>query len=165
MGEPDHAPPIVLLLDGPAAIWLAPRVEALGYRVLRVETIDDAHRAIEDTTPEIACALVPAELADKRLKRALKRLRGRAKRGQLNLTAVGPAPNHEGRKWLRAALVRSALWEPFDDGMLRFQLNRLTLSSPPDAREAVRVPSGLIANAPCTASPRPVPSSRRRAPA
>jgi hypothetical protein len=56
--------------------------------------------------------------------------------------AVGEAPASEVREELREAGFHLALWSPFDDRTLRFQLNRALLRSQADgsARGEVRAP-------------------------
>jgi len=139
----------VLVLEGPesGSDDLAGRIAGLGFRAIRCETIAQAEHELETTADAIGCALVPAEFADKRLKRALKGLRGRGPRKGLVLVAVGEPSGREARRQLRNAGVTLALWEPFDDPTLRFILNHATQhGSSADLRRAERVPARIPAS-------------------
>ena len=63
----------------------------------------------------------------------------------LCFVAVGKLPERRARRRLRAAGVRLALWEPFDEGALRFQVNRAISGDPLDQRSDLRVPTHLMA--------------------
>jgi hypothetical protein len=147
MGEDNETVRSVLILEGPEGSWdeLVTRVGGLGFNPVRCETIDDAERTLEDAEEPIRCALLPAEFADRRLKRALKGIRKRGGK-HFHIAAVGPEPGKDARKQLRSAGIQFALWEPFDEPTLRFQLNRLTGPEGGDEiRKSARVPTRLKA--------------------
>lgn len=149
MADDPRATPTVLLLEGPDGTWdeLATRIGGLGFHPLRCETIEAAERLLEEADAPIRAVLLPAEFADRRLKRALKSLRS-VRSERLRIAAVGPEPDAQDRKWLRAAGVRYGLWEPIDPTTLRFQINRLTAMDEGDAiRASERVPTRLAARA------------------
>ena len=62
------------------------------------------------------------------------------------MVSVGKPPTDDERKKLRAAGLQLSLWEPYDDGTLRFQLNR-ALGGDRDhhGRLHKRVPTYLLA--------------------
>lgn len=145
MGEDNESVRSVLTIEGPEGGWdeLITRIGGLGFHPVRCETIEDAERVLEATAQPVHCGLLPATFADKRLKRALKGLRKRVGR-KFHLVAVGAKPEQDACKHLRSAGIHSALWEPFDETTLRFQLNRLTGPDPVrEVREGARVPTRL----------------------
>jgi len=149
MAEDPIGTPSVLLLEGPEGTWdeLAARIGGLGFHLLRCETIEAAERALEAAQAPVRAVLLPTDLADRRLKKALKGLMSIGGK-RLRIAAVGDEPDAEDRKYLRAAGVRYGLWEPIDATTLRFQLNRLTALGEVDAiRGAERVPTRLQARA------------------
>jgi CheY-like chemotaxis protein len=116
----------VLVMDGggvPRAA-LAHRLRRLGYRTLRAKSPEDAFRLVEEHRHLVGVALIPADLAVIDLPAALAALAAGAPEGRLTYVATGAAPRDEALDELRQAGVRLALWEPFDDARLRFQVNR-----------------------------------------
>jgi hypothetical protein len=94
----------------------------------------------------VAAVLVDAALASRTLKKDLGRLQTAAGGLELYYVAVGEEPGNPARKKLRAAGIRSALWEPFDDATLRFQLNRAWNADRDDHKRAhPRIPTYLHA--------------------
>lgn len=94
----------------------------------------------------VAAVLLDTELASRTLKKDLKRLRTASRGLELYYLAVGEEPESAVRKKLRAGGVRSALWEPFDDATLRFQLNRAWNADRDDHKRAnPRIPTYLHA--------------------
>ena len=63
----------------------------------------------------IAAVVVDATLASRGLKKELQRLRAAGNGLDMFFLAFGEMPDNSARKRLRAADVRFALWEPFDD--------------------------------------------------
>lgn len=116
----------VLVMDGgdvPRAA-LAHRLRRLGYRTLRAKSPEDAFRLVEEHRHLIGVALIPPDLAVIDLPAALAALAASAPNGQLSYIVTGSPPGPEALDELREAGVRLSLWEPFDDGKLRFQINR-----------------------------------------
>jgi hypothetical protein len=138
----------VLLLEGPGGRLgdLAGRLGLLRIQALRAASSDDAARLLpgpRHAPCRVAC--LAAALAHEPLEpwlRVLARVTP-----ALPVLVVGPRPGAEVRRRLRQAGLRLALWEPYDDGALRFQLNRALHDdgSDPDPRQEQRIPTPLIA--------------------
>ena len=141
----------VLVLDGsvprPA---LAQRLRRLGYRTLRAKCPEDAFRIVEDHRQQVAVALIPPDLAVLDLRAALAALAADAPGATLRYVVAGMRPVAETLTELRAAGADLALWEPFDDARLRFQVNRALASGaaagPPrrELRAPVEVPAQVF---------------------
>lgn len=115
---------------------LVRRVRALGgYRPVAVKTPEHAVRLTEDSRFGVRAALLAPDYPVADLAGALDALRAGATARRLRFVAVGPHPVAETLARLREAGVDLALWEPFDDVRLRFQLNR-ALAAP--EQESVR---------------------------
>lgn len=116
----------VLVMDGGGAprAALAHRLRRLGYRTLRAKSPEDAFRLVEEHRHLIGLALIPPDLAVIDLPAALAALASSAPGGQLAYIVAGATPHGDALDELRQSGVRLALWEPFDDGRLRFQVNR-----------------------------------------
>lgn len=94
----------------------------------------------------IVAVLLDSALASRTLKKELNRLRSSSGGLDLFFLAVGEEPQPALRKKLRSAGVRYALWEPFDDAILRFQLNRAWNDDRDDHKRAnPRIPTYLHA--------------------
>ena len=104
------------------------------------------HGLLPEAEHGIAAVLVDASLASRTLKKELSRLRTAAGGLELFYVAIGEEPTSALRKKLRGAGIRSALWEPFDDATLRFQLNRAWNADRDDHKRAnPRIPTYLHA--------------------
>lgn len=116
----------VLVMDGGGAprAALAHRLRRLGYRTLRAKSPEDAFRLVEEHRHLIGVALIPPDLAVIDLPAALAALAAGAPDGRLTYVVTGAVPHDDALDELRQAGVRLALWEPFDDARLRFQVNR-----------------------------------------
>jgi CheY-like chemotaxis protein len=135
----------LLLIDAGASSMegLSQRLRELGYRVLRTKTVEQGHAALADRRFAMGVALIPPDLPVPDLDRALATLRAPAARRVFHFLATGTRPDAEERNLLRDAGVELALWEPFDDHTLQFQINRALAGGapPPRRRHAVRVPT------------------------
>jgi len=120
----------VLVMDGGGAprAALAHRLRRLGYRTLRAKSPEDAFRLVEEHRHQIGVALIPPDLAVIDLPAALAALASSAPGSQLSYVVTGPMASGDGLDELRASGVRLALWDPFDDARLRFQVNRALAS-------------------------------------
>lgn len=107
---------------------LGVRMRRLGYRVLPCKTPDHAERLLA-ARRDLAAALIPVALPTFDLGAALRFLRRQEPSGELTFVATGRRPEPEGRRLLREAGVELALWDPTDDHVLRFQINRALASS------------------------------------
>lgn len=138
----------VLVMDGGGAprAALAHRLRRLGYRTLRAKSPEDAFRLVEEHRHLIGVALIPPDLAVIDLPAALAALAAGAPGGQLSYIVTGATPTGDALGELRDSGVRLALWEPFDDARLRFQVNRaLAEDGSGLARRETRAPVDLPA--------------------
>jgi hypothetical protein len=124
---------------------LSLRLRELGYRVLRTKTLEQGRAALCDVRFDMSLALIPPDLPVPDLDPAIAALRAAARARVLRFIACGMRPDASERSLLRNAGVEFALWEPFDDHTLQFQVNRALAEStpPPRRRHAVRVPTNL----------------------
>ena len=90
--------------------------------------------------------VIDASLASRSLKKDLSKLARTADPSGLFYLASGEPPSSSVRKRLRSAGVQFALWDPFDDATLRFQLNRAWNQNRDDhKRQSERIPTYLHA--------------------
>ena len=122
---------------------LSLRLRELGYRVLRTKTLEQGRAALSDRRFDMSVALIPPDLPVPDLDRAIAALRAPARSRVLRFLATGTRPDASERGLLRNAGVEFALWEPFDDHTLQFQVNRALAEGAPATRRrhAVRVPT------------------------
>ena len=125
---------------------LSTRLMALDVEPIQVESFDDAAAAFA-VGDLITAVLLPTSVIEQpRLKTQIKALRKKGPASGVSFAAYGRPPDRAGRKTLRSAGVTLALWEPFDDGTLRFQVNRATTGDREEhGRRAPRVPTYLLA--------------------
>lgn len=132
----------VLVIDaaGDERSVLSGRARRLGFRVVRAKTPEEAVRALQDPRRPVAACVLPPDLPVVDLRAALADYRARAQ-GPLGWVVAGLRPRPEGLRRLEEAGVELALWDPFPDAALRYQLN-LALDDEPHVqeRERVRVP-------------------------
>ncbi|HTY19171.1 MAG TPA: PilZ domain-containing protein [Myxococcota bacterium] len=116
----------VLVIDGGGAPRgaLTQRLRRLGYRTLRAKSPEQAFQLVGERHQQVAAALIPPDLAVIDLAAALAALAAGAPDGILSYIVAGAGPGPEALSELRAAGLALALWEPFDDARLRFQVNR-----------------------------------------
>ncbi len=128
----------VLLLESTPerAAALARRIRSLGgYRPVAAKSPEQALRLAEDSRFDIRSVVLSPDFPFADPRRALARLRSLRSARPLRFIATGPRPAAEALARLREAGVELALWEPFDDARLRFQINR-SLAAP--QQESVR---------------------------
>lgn len=136
---------ILLLGLGAEGGPLAKRLRLLGFTPLVAETPEALRRERERLGDALRVAVAPLRPADPTLDPAAGAFAGGAAEG-LRLVVTGPTPEPGERAALREAGVELALFEPFDDGTLRFVLNEaLRDDERHRRRESVRVPSSALA--------------------
>ncbi|HET6304717.1 MAG TPA: PilZ domain-containing protein [Myxococcota bacterium] len=138
---------VILVLDpeGGALGVVAARLRSLGYLVLAAGSAESAARSVAELEADVHAALVPAEIRGSDVATLVRELRARL--GSIECVVVGARPDDAARERLRAAGLELAAWEPWDDGTLRFQVNRaLAGRAPGPARGAPRVPVALGAS-------------------
>jgi len=111
----------------------------LGIEPIRVSDLDEAIEVVESGEYSVSAVLLPADLPGKQVRKALKQMRRREP--VLPAMAYGKVPDRAQRKRLRQADVLLSLWDGYDLGVLRFQINRLVAGeNQHSARESRRVP-------------------------
>jgi hypothetical protein len=136
----------ILLIEGSAGelAALALRLRALGHHVLRAKTPDEAAALLDERRHHVPVAVLSPSLPFHDLAGAIAGLRERSG-GGLRFIATGRRPDAAVRDGLRAAGVEIALWEPFDDGVLRFQINQALREEGTSTRIQPRVATYLMA--------------------
>jgi hypothetical protein len=138
---------VILLesLDG-SSHKLAERIMTFGTEPVLVSNFEEAQTILQERRILISAVMIPTEMPSQSLKKEIKALRKLGPASGLILVSVGKPPTDDERKKLRAAGLQLALWEPYDDGTLRFQVNR-ALGGDRDhhGREHMRAPTYLLA--------------------
>jgi hypothetical protein len=138
----------VLLLEGSEGQLneLARRIRLQGAEPLIATTPQEAISVFPLGGHESVAVVVDVSLASRGLKKDLSKLANAADPMGLFYLAAGDPPPSSLRKRLRAAGVAYALWNPFDDATLRFQLNRAWNQNRDDnKRRSQRIPTYLHA--------------------
>lgn len=136
---------LVQSLDG-STNSLVERIGALGIETVLVDDLTEARRTFEERRVLVTSVLIPTDLPVGDLKRELRDLRRVGPSSGIKFVSVGKSPGPDERRKLAAAGLELALWEPYDDGTLRFQLNR-AIGGDRDEHDRVvpRVPTYLLA--------------------
>jgi response regulator RpfG family c-di-GMP phosphodiesterase len=115
----------VLLLgaNAPEMELLRGRLVRSGYRVVPAKTPEQAHTLLRVAGSRVGAVVVPSDLPAIDLAGALRFLR-RLVSEPVTFVAAGRDPGSEGRRRLREAGVRVAIFDPIDLHSLRFQMNR-----------------------------------------
>jgi len=118
------------------------RLRSLGFRARQALDTDELTRLMDRPDLPPRAVLLSTSLPSARLSAFLAPLRQPLAAGEVTGLAMGEAPAAEVRETLREAGFHLALWSPFDDRTLRFQLNRALLRSQADgsARGELRAP-------------------------
>jgi len=115
---------IVLIETDPAFTeTLATRLVRIGIEPIRVANLDEAVEVVESRQYAFCGVLVPAETGGKQVGKALKAMR--RIEPVLPCMAYGKQPDAGQRRLLVRAGVMLALWDGYDPGVLRFQINRM----------------------------------------
>jgi len=131
---------ILLIATDPSRTGpLAKQLVRLGIEPILVANLDEAVEVIQSREYAVSAILLPSEIPGKEVRKALKIMRRREP--VLPCMAYGKAPERAQRKLFRQAGVLLALWDGYDVGMLRFQINRLVSGeNQPSVRGARRAP-------------------------
>lgn len=128
-GQPDSAAMptshFILLIetDPHRTAALAGKLVRLGVEPIRVADLIEAATLVRSGSYVFSGALIPASLPPALVGKALASMR--EAESVLPAMAYGKQPDPNARRALRQAGVLLALWDGYDDGMLRFQINRL----------------------------------------
>ena len=118
---------------------LAAQLVGLKIEPIRVSDLDEALEIVKTRQYAVSAVLVPSEIDGSALGEALKSMR--SFKPVLPCMAYGKAPERAQRKRLREAGVLLSLWDGYDVGILRFQVNRLVWGENPSSiRTAPRAP-------------------------
>jgi len=120
---------VLLIEEGsaPSAALLRRRLRRLGFRTTQAHHTDELNRSLDRPGLPFRAVLLSTGMPSARLATFAASLRQRLAVGGLTGLAVGRAPAPEIRQRLREAGFTLALWLPFDDHTLRFQVNRAFL--------------------------------------
>jgi hypothetical protein len=111
----------------------------LGIEPIRVSDLDEAIEVVGSGEYSVSAILLPSDLPGKEVRKALKNMRRREPR--LPGMAYGKVPDRAQRKHLRQAGILLSLWDGYDVGVLRFQVNRLVSGEGQNSvRSSRRVP-------------------------
>lgn len=116
----------VLLIENPqtgGSDSLAAGLVRLGIEPIRVADLDEAIETVKSRDYAIRAVLVPSGLPGAAIKKAMKTMRRREP--ILPALAYGKVPDNAQRKLLLKSNILLSLWDGYDEGMLRFQMNRL----------------------------------------
>jgi len=140
---------IVMLESGDGSTEaLVGRIEQLGVEPIVAQSLDEVRQVIFERQKIISALLIPTDLGAECTPRDVKRLLKELKKtgAGLVLVSTGKPPTRDERKKLRSLGLQLALWEPFDDGTLRFQINRAVSGDTNEhGRRQLRVPTYLFA--------------------
>lgn len=138
---------VLLLGFGTRSAPLTERLRRLRFSVVAGESLEEAIHLVGDADhPPVRAALIPPDAPLPDLPHSVRFVRERSREESLRFVVVGPRPGEPERQQLRAAGLDLALWEPFNDGELRFVVNHV-LYNPRrgDSRSQLRVPTSIIA--------------------
>lgn len=121
---------------------LATQLVRLGVEPIRVADLAEAVDTVKSKQYAFGALLLPVDLPPKIVYKALKSMRRREP--VLPAMAYGKAPDESQASLLRRAGVMLALWDGYDETLLRFQINRLVSGDTQSAaRESRRAPVHL----------------------
>ena len=132
---------LLIELDPHRTSTLAAQLVRLGVEPIRVDDLAEAESLVRSRAYSFSAILLPSSLPAQRVDVALASMR---KAGAiLPAMAYGKMPDTQQRRALRHAGVLLALWDGYDERILRFQLNRLVSGEQISAaRASRRAPTG-----------------------
>jgi hypothetical protein len=136
----------ILLLDGLHVVLdaVTERLRALQHIAIRAK----ASSAVFAQGHAVGAVILPSDIHAPDAAGLIQALRSCATGQGMTFLAAGPEPRLEARDALRGAGVSVALWDPFDDSLLRYQVNRALASvEGRRPRGALRVPCSVPARA------------------
>jgi len=143
----EERPQIILIEGSDGGITtLAERLRTFDVEPTRVANLQSAEAHVAAQRQPYCVVMIPTDFHHDKLKKALKSLCAASSSSEVMLVSVGRQPTPAKRKELKSAGLKLALWEPYDEGTLRFQLNR-ALGGDRDhhKRRTLRVPTYLLA--------------------
>ena len=143
----DERPQVILIEGSDGGIaTLAERLRSFDVEPTRVANLESAEALVAAQHQPFCVVMIPTDYHHDKLKKVLKPIARASAHSEVMFVSVGRHPTPAQRKTLRAAGLKLALWEPYDEGTLRFQLNR-ALGGDRDhhQRRTLRVPTYLLA--------------------
>ncbi len=146
--QPESVSRCVLVLESPKGLEtmdLTRRLREIGVPTATAASFEDAQQLLRDARRDVGAILIPTHYEAGSLKKALKTLLADAPSTGIGFISVGAPPAKAQRKKLRAVGIKLALWNPFCEANLRFQINR-ALNTDRDSfgeRDNPRVPTQL----------------------
>jgi hypothetical protein len=138
----------VILIEGSdgGITTLSERLRTFDVEPTRVANLESAEALVGAQRQAYCVVMIPTDFKHEKLKKALKAVKSANTQSEVVLVSVGRHPTPTQRKELKSAGLKLALWEPYDEGTLRFQLNR-AIGGDQDRhkRSALRVPTYLLA--------------------
>jgi CheY-like chemotaxis protein len=135
----------ILLIDDETASTgaLVAQLVRIGIEPIRVADLAEAVEVVKSKEYSIRAVLLPSHLPGSAVRKAMKSMRRREP--VLPAMVYGKAPDRAQRKLLQKADVLLAIWDGYDEGMLRFQINRLVSG---DGNSSVRTSRRAPVHAP-----------------
>ena len=116
--------PVLIVGDHNAHInTMAERVRDLGHSTVRMKSLDEAINLALERHINFAVAILEVPSVAFHLRQALESFKDQTNSFDMRCIATGTSPSDADRSALREAGVSLALWSPFEDTALRFQLN------------------------------------------
>lgn len=115
---------------------LAAQLVRFGVEPIRVADVDEAVGLLRSRSYSLAGVMIPTSLPGAEITAALAKMR--AVEPLLPVMVYGKAPDARQRKALRSAGVLLALWDGYEEIVLRFQLNRLVCGEQISTARATR---------------------------
>jgi hypothetical protein len=133
--------------DGANALGpIALRLIRLGVDVLYAKSIDEAWLLAKQEGARIGVLLFPPGVQTEGLARVAACVAAHPEARLPSLIAVGERPDEATRARLRDAGVSCAVWQPGDDGALRFAVNSAVLPEAVAPHSEPRAPISLLAS-------------------
>jgi Tfp pilus assembly protein PilZ len=137
-----------ILIESPSGCVeaLSQRILSFGIDPIQLADLPAAMQLMSEGRSAIDAIFIPTDIEVANLKKILKKIRKLAPANGVRFVSVGKRPSDDERKRLRSAGMTLSLWDPFDDGALRFQLNRALVGDRDEhCREYERVPTFALA--------------------
>lgn len=127
---------LLIELDPHRVSTLVGRLIRMGIEPIRVADVDEAKSIVRSRSYGFSGVLIPTALTAEVIVESIASMR----RVDSILPAMvyGKAPDPAQRRLLRQAGIQLALWDGYDDGILRFQINRLLSVDPLSTERATR---------------------------
>ncbi len=125
----------IVLIDGDRAAppSLAADLVRLGVEPICVADLIEAEKVVQSRQYELSGVMMPAHLPGAEIQNSMKSMQ--RIHSTLPAIAYGAMPDRAQRLELQRAGILLSLWDGYDEGILRFQINRLVT---PDSQHSIR---------------------------